>query len=163
MEEKSIDKKELQISDFEQKEQKDFYEKMRYKIETWLKENGLENKYAGYLLLAPDFFYLLIKLIKDDRVPRKEKVKLAAVIAYFISPIDLIPEAILGPIGFVDDVALAAFVLNGLLNRVDEKVVKENWPGEGDILEEIQKIIEKADDLIGSGLIKKIKKYIDGI
>ena len=140
MPEKPI-KNEIQVSD---SKQKDFYEKLRSKIQTWLDENGVENKHAGYLLLAPDFFYLLVKLVRDERVPKKEKVKLAAVITYFISPIDLMPEFILGPIGFIDDVALAAFVLNGLLNRIDTEIVIDNWPGEGNVLEEIQKVIKKC-------------------
>jgi len=153
----NTEEKEIQLLS---EEHSDFYKKLRRKIQRWLDENGVENKYAAYLLLAPDFFYLLVKLVQDERVPGKEKVKLLAVIGYFISPVDLMPELILGPIGFIDDVALAAFALNGMINRVESGIVHENWPGDGDVLEEIQNVIQKADEMIGSGLIKKIKKYL---
>ncbi len=76
----------------------DFYEKLRLKIVNWLDtKTGRENKWADYLLLVPDFFYMLIKLATDDDVPSHEKAKLILAIAYFISPIDLLPEAFLRP------------------------------------------------------------------
>ncbi len=51
-------------------------------------------------MFAPDLLHLLCKLTIDEDVPVKERAKLAAAIAYFISPIDLVPEAIVGIIGY---------------------------------------------------------------
>jgi uncharacterized membrane protein YkvA (DUF1232 family) len=33
-------------------------------------------------------------------------------IAYIISPLDLLPEGIIGPAGYAEDIALAAYVIN---------------------------------------------------
>ena len=140
----------------------DFYEKLRLKIVNWLDtKTGRENKWADYLLLVPDFFYLLIKLATDDDVPSHEKAKLILAIAYFISPIDLLPEAFLGPIGYLDDLALSAFVLNGIINNVSPEIVQKYWSGDGEVLLLIKGIIAKADEMIGSGLWKKIKKVVN--
>jgi uncharacterized membrane protein YkvA (DUF1232 family) len=93
----------------------------------------------------------------DKRGINTDKAKLAGAIAYFVSPVDLIPEALTGPLGYTDDVAVAAFVLNGIINNSDEEIVREHWAGEEDVLNVIQRILEVADNMIGSGLWKKLK------
>lgn len=139
----------------------DFYGKLRLRIVNWLQsESGQKNKWADYLLLAPDFFYLLIKLATDDDVPKNEKAKLILAIAYFISPIDLMPEAFLGPLGFLDDLALTAYVLNGIINNISPEIVQKYWVGDGDVLDQIKMVLAKADQMIGSGLWKKIKNFV---
>jgi len=37
---------------------------------------------------------------------------------YFFSPLDLLPEALLGPLGFADDAALLAFVIKRVIDKV---------------------------------------------
>ncbi|MFC1550906.1 YkvA family protein, partial [Candidatus Neomarinimicrobiota bacterium] len=95
-----------------------------------------------------------------SEVPVKEKAKLAAAIAYFVSPIDLIPEAIIGPIGYVDDIALAAYVLRSIINDTNPEVVQKHWAGDTDVLKVIQNILEVADQMVGSGLWKKLKGLV---
>ena len=139
----------------------DFYHDLRAKFKTWIhSDEGKNHKWSEYLLAAPDLFHLLCKLSIDKDVPIKEKAKLAGAIAYFVSPIDLIPEALVGPIGYVDDISLAAYVLNQIVNNTDPEVIKRHWAGEGDVLELIQRILEKADEMIGSGLWTKLKNMI---
>ncbi|PLW97424.1 MAG: hypothetical protein C0591_06615, partial [Marinilabiliales bacterium] len=107
------------------------------------------------------FFYMLIKLATDEAVPSHEKAKLILAIAYFISPIDLLPEAFLGPIGYLDDLALSAYVLNGIINKVSPEIVQKYWVGDGEVLLVIKGVLAKADEMIGSGLWKKIKKTVN--
>jgi uncharacterized membrane protein YkvA (DUF1232 family) len=137
------------------KEQQDFYIKLRKKISTFLEKKN--SQYADLLLLAPDLFHLLVKLSVDERVPSKEKAKFVGVIAYFISPLDLLPEFLLGPIGYLDDIALAAYVLNNYINKTDAQIVRELWAGDQDILSSIKNVLAVADKAIGSGLWKKIQ------
>lgn len=140
----------------------DFYQRLRHKIHEWAdSKEGKSSKWMKFLLFAPDLFHLLCKLTIDPEVPVKEKAKLAAAIAYFVSPIDLIPEAIVGPIGYVDDIALAAFVLKGIINETNPEVVKKHWAGDSDVLEVIKHIIEVADQMVGSGLWKKLKGLVN--
>jgi len=135
--------------------QKDFYLKLRKKIADYLERN--QSKYSDYLLLAPDLFHLLVKLSLDNRVHSSKKAKFIAVIAYFISPIDLLPEFLLGPLGYLDDIALTAYVLNEYINENDPSVVRELWAGDQDILTAVKNIVTAADKMIGSGLWKKIR------
>jgi len=136
--------------------QQDFYLKLRKKIEDYLKKR--DSKYTDYLLLAPDLFHLLVKLSIDPRVPADKKAKFIAVIAYFISPLDLLPEFLLGPIGYLDDIALSAYVINEYINETDPQIVRELWAGDQDILTTVKNVVIAADKMIGSGLWKKLKK-----
>lgn len=141
-----------------EKEHQDFYLKLRKRIDQYLQKNN--SQYAEYLLLAPDLFHLMVKLSMDERIPTDKKIKFVAVIAYFISPLDLLPEFLLGPIGYLDDIALAAYVLNDYVNQNDAHVVRELWAGDQDILSAIKNILAVADKAIGSGLWKKIRQRV---
>jgi len=135
----------------------DFYCKLRKKINKYL-FNHKQHKYGDILLLAPDLFHLLVKLSLDNRVPAAKKAKFLGVIAYFISPVDLFPELIVGPIGYFDDIALAAWVLNDYINATDPVIVRELWAGDQDILSSIKNILSVSDQLIGKGLWKKLRR-----
>ena len=125
---------------------KRFYDKLRKKISKY------SGKHSDLILLAPDIFMLLFRLMKDKRVPAKHKGFLAAAIAYFISPLDIIPEALLGPFGYTDDIIIAVMVLNKIINEVSEEAVVENWSGRGNILALIQNILTISHNIIGKKL-----------
>lgn len=137
----------------------DFYRKHRKRLRSWLTGRSQHLKYAELVLLAPDMLHVLIKLGADRRVSPFQRAKLAATVAYFVAPIGLVPEALVGPIGYVDDVALAAYVLNGMLNSDQAHLVHEHWAGDGDILNIVQGVLEVADSAIGSGLWRRLKGH----
>ena len=140
-------------------QKKDFYQKLIADIKKWLEEKtASKNTWTEYIMLAPDLFHLLTKLSLDPDVPASKKVKIAGIIAYFISPIDLIPELLLGPVGYLDDIAATAYILNDIINEVDPKIIQRNWAGEKDILVLVKTIIANANNIIGSGLLKKLRK-----
>ncbi|MFH1760858.1 MAG: DUF1232 domain-containing protein [bacterium] len=139
-----------------------FYRKIRAKIRAWIGKKGMKSKHAEYILLAPDFFHLLCALVRDTGIPGADKAKLAGAVAYFISPFDILPEAIYGPGGYIDDIALSIMVINGIINRNGPEIVRRNWAGDEDVLKVIKNIMEKADQLIGSGLLDKIKRKMAG-
>lgn len=142
----------------DEKKQKDFYEKLRKKVHDYVEEHP-GSKYTEYLLLAPDFFHLLCKLLADSRVPFKNKIFIAGAITYFISPLDIITDMIAG-IGIVDDIYLATYVLNSLLDSVGEEVLEELWVGDGDVLNLIKSVFEFADEYAGKGILKKVLNFI---
>ncbi|MGI6550721.1 MAG: YkvA family protein [Syntrophomonadales bacterium] len=140
----------------------DVYQQFRAKVQRWIDSQDARNsKWAEYLMYAPDLFHLLVRLSLDEDVPSFHKVKLVAVIGYFISPFDVLPEFVLGPLGLLDDIALAAWVLNTMVNEVDPQLVRKYWAGKGDSLEVIQRILASADEMIGSGLWERLKKKFE--
>jgi uncharacterized membrane protein YkvA (DUF1232 family) len=142
-----------------EKKHLDFYKKIRKDVKRWVNDNlDKENKWVDYILAAPDLFHLLCKLTADSEIPSNKKLKIVAGIAYFISPIDLLPEMFLGPIGYLDDIAVAAFILNDLINEVDPQIVRKYWAGEQDVLDLIKTILVNADEMIGSKMWRRIRK-----
>src|ERR1700694_618428 len=80
-----------------------FYDRLRSRVlETVERRAGrLPEDVIIALLLAPDIFILLVRLVFDKEVPRRSRLLIGGAIAYWISPFDLLPEAILGPIGYL--------------------------------------------------------------
>jgi uncharacterized membrane protein YkvA (DUF1232 family) len=138
-----------------------FYDRVRNTIRSYIDKKGPAlGKTAEFLLLVPDVFILLWRLTTDSRVNGKDKVLLGSAVVYFLSPFDLIPEAIVGPIGYLDDLVFGVSVLTRILTSVDASVVREHWSGSEDVLVTIQRVLNAADSLVGADLVGKIKKMI---
>jgi len=70
------------------------------------------------------------------------------------------PEAFLGPLGYLDDIALTAWVINDFINQTDPSIVRELWAGDQDILTVVKNIITAADKMVGSGIWKRLRRKI---
>jgi uncharacterized membrane protein YkvA (DUF1232 family) len=136
-----------------------FYDRMRENIRKYLDDKGsLAGSTGEYLLLAPDVFVLLWRLINDKRVNAKNKVMLGSGLAYYLFPLDIMPEGILGPIGYLDDLVFAVYLLNKLMTDTDVEVLREHWSGRDDVLDTIRKVLGAADNLVSSDILSKFKK-----
>ena len=94
------------------------------------------------LLALPRLARMLVSLAGDRDVPTSAKVVLAAVAVYLVSPIDLIPDFIPW-LGYLDDVVLAAVVVDGVLNYVDRPLLLRYWPGSADSLDRIAAVARR--------------------
>jgi uncharacterized membrane protein YkvA (DUF1232 family) len=136
-----------------------FYDRMRQAIRRYLDQKGsVVGKTGEYLLLAPDVFVLLWRLVNDPRVNSKNKVMLGSGIAYFLFPLDIMPAAFLGPIGYLDDLVFGVFLLNKMLTDTDPEVLREHWSGSEDILDTIRNVLAAAESLVGSEIAGRLKK-----
>lgn len=136
-----------------------FYDRMRERIRKYLDEKGTVAGKAGeYLLLAPDIFVLLWRLVNDPRIDKKNKVALGSGIAYFLFPLDITPEAFFGPIGYIDDLIFGVLLLKRMLVDTDAAILREHWSGSEDILALIERILSSAEQLVGSDLLGRFKK-----
>jgi uncharacterized membrane protein YkvA (DUF1232 family) len=88
-----------------------------------------------------------VRLMRDPRVPPRSKAVLVVVAAYLASPIDVIPDMIPG-VGQLDDIVIAAFALDYMINQVPAEILKEHWDGDEDVLELIRNIAEIAASLV---------------
>ena len=98
------------------------------------------------LLLLPDLVVLALRLLRDPRVPRGGKVIALLGLGYVLSPVDLLPEGLLGPIGLLDDLFVVGAALSRILNYVHPDLVRSHWSGQGDALEAIQRATGWAED-----------------
>ncbi len=104
------------------------------------------------LLLLPDLVVLLYRLLRDPRVPAGGKAIAVLGLAYVASPVELLPEAVLGPVGLLDDLLVATAAASRVLNYVHPDVVRSHWPGRGDALRAIQRVSEWSEAQLGGRL-----------
>ncbi len=104
----------------------DWYATWRERIRQWIADHAADDL-AEIVLLVPDLLVLLLRLARDPRVPWTLKGQLLLAAAYVISPVDLMPEALLGVIGLTDDAGVLALVLMWLkgVTSVDQQVLRE--------------------------------------
>jgi uncharacterized membrane protein YkvA (DUF1232 family) len=106
-------------------------------------DRGAQTELKEYLLLLPHLATLIWRLTRDSRVPARSKATLLLLGAYVVSPVDLIPDFIPG-LGQLDDVVIAAFALDQILNRIPDHIVREHWDGDADVLELVREILDIA-------------------
>ncbi len=70
-------------------------------------------------------FRLVWRLMQDPRVPIFPKLIIPAAIIYVLSPIDLLPDFILG-LGQVDDVAIFFFGVKAFIEMCPPDIVEEH-------------------------------------
>lgn len=132
-----------------------FYDRLRERI-----HGKLGGKATGLLLLVPDVFLLLWRLVNDPRVTGANKILLGSGIAYYFLPLDVIPELFLGPVGFVDDLIFGVYMLNKILSDTPPEILREHWSGSEDVLAMIQRVLDAADKLGSGELLEKLKKVM---
>lgn len=81
--------------------------------------------------LLPDLIRLLRRLAADRGLPRGVRVRLALLLVYLASPIDLIPDFI-PVLGYADDAIIVTAVLRSTVRRAGLAAVRAHWPGSDD-------------------------------
>ena len=78
-----------------------------------------------------EFLKKLGKFLKDvaqdERIPDRDKAVLTAMLALIVSPVDIIPDWI-PVIGVMDDMVLAAIILDYICNVLDDEVLLRHYP-----------------------------------
>ena len=137
-----------------------FYSRTRGRIAAWLRDRtGIPPAVRETLLLVPDLFALVVRLILDPRVDGSLRAQLVLVSVYVISPVDFIPDFLL-PGGLLDDAVAMAFVLSRLARIMassGESILREHWEGEGDALAQIQRVTAAADKVLDGVLLKRLR------
>lgn len=80
------------------------------------------------LRLLPDLVRLLRRLVADPTLPRGVRVRLVLLLAYLLSPVDLVPDVV-PVLGYADDVLVAAVALRSLVRRAGPDALDRHWPG----------------------------------
>lgn len=106
-----------------------------------------QTRLKEYALIVPRLVKLIVRLMRDPRVPPRSKAVLVLVVGYLASPIDVIPDMIPG-VGQLDDLVIAVFALDYMINKVPVEILKEHWDGDEDVLELIREIAEIAGSLV---------------
>jgi uncharacterized membrane protein YkvA (DUF1232 family) len=97
------------------------------------------------LRLLPDVIRLLRRLVTDPEVPRGVRVRLWLLLAYLLSPIDLIPDFI-PVVGYADDALLVALALRSVTRRAGADSLARHWPGTSAGLRSVHRLAGRTPD-----------------
>jgi uncharacterized membrane protein YkvA (DUF1232 family) len=139
-----------------------FYDRLRPRVLEMIERRAgkLPEDVVIALLLAPDIFILLVRLMMDKDVPRRARLLIGGAIAYWISPIDLLPELFLGPIGYLDDLVVAVAVVAQVFTGDLEPYARKHWTGRQDLHVVLHDISAGAHRLLGPALHARLKRLL---
>ena len=139
-----------------------YLDNIRKQFDQWLStENGQNHRYCELLAYTPDLFELLCLLTYEQGVSDGSKATLSKAIAYFILPFDLIPEAVLGPAGYVDDIVISAFALRNVIENDGESAIHKCCKDKAsNILRVIHDIDINAQGMVGENILNLLKEKL---
>ncbi len=108
---------------------------------------------------VPALLKLAYRLVRDPRVPAKRRVFAMGALAYVVSPVDLIPDAIPG-LGQTDDVLVLALALRMLMEAAGPEVVAEHWDGAPETLETVDAVVEWGADLVPRSVRRTLRRLL---
>jgi uncharacterized membrane protein YkvA (DUF1232 family) len=90
--------------------------------------------------VVPDLLRLLRDLVADGTTPLDVRIVIVVLVAWIVSPIDLIPEFIpvLGP---ADDVVVAIVALRYVRRRIGSEALHDRWPGSPEGFDVLARVI----------------------
>jgi uncharacterized membrane protein YkvA (DUF1232 family) len=119
-------------------------------------EPGASSGLRDFALLLPDLVVLLLRLLRDPRVPFGAKAIALLGVSYALSPIELLPELLIGPVGLVDDLLVISAALSRIVNKVHPDLVRSHWPGQGDALDAIRRVTAWSEGVFTNGLTRAL-------
>ncbi len=139
-----------------------FYDRLRERILATIEKRGgkMADATVRALLLVPDVFILLVRLALDKEVPSSARMMIGGALAYFILPMDLMPEALVGAGGYLDDLVLATAVLAQAFSGELEPYARRHWSGSEDLRVVIQDIGYAAENLLGAKLYGRLERLL---
>lgn len=114
----------------------------------WVKEAALA---------LPNLIKLVYRLMRDERIPRKSKAILGAILGYIVIPIDVVPDFI-PVIGQTDDALLLAYGIRHIIEIAGADIVLEHWDGTQDVLELVGSITGFAAGLLPKPLQRLLER-----
>lgn len=103
---------------------------------------------AEATLALPQILDVTIQLANWKSLANREKKHCIALVAYLVSPVDIIPEGTFGAAGFADDVIFASVVYNAVITGTSEKFVSAFWKGDKKIFESLCALSASAKETL---------------
>ena len=107
----------------------------------------------------PNFLKLLLRLLRDERVAKLDRMLFTSVIAYVLLPMDLLPD-FFGVLGLTDDLFLIGLALNRLFGRAGPDLLLEHWDGDPRALGYLMEGVEEIGELLPRYLRAALRRLV---
>lgn len=137
------------------------YDRLRLRLVSALERQGrLGRAVSDPLMLAPDLMVLLVRLCLDRDVSPASRQLIVGALAYFLTPVDLLPEAFLGVGGILDDVVLVSLVLSHSLDAELEPLAVKHWSGSQELRVVLADAAAAGAALLGFNVYERLKRLL---
>jgi uncharacterized membrane protein YkvA (DUF1232 family) len=137
-----------------------FRVQLRERVERWLASDEARHAPGAQLYIhLPDLFCFLARLALEKRVPERDRTAVRSALKYIVAPFDLIPEGVVGTVGFRDDLVLASFVVERLVGHLPTEVVAEHWQAAGDPLAVAREVLDAAPEMVGAEIRDTLRSW----
>ena len=133
---------------------KDFYDTLIDNLK------GYEEEYDSFIDYGPELYKLLCSCLNSKKVNSDLRLSISAAIAYYVVPMDVIPEEIYGAYGYIDDIFISAYVLKFLAEKYSFDFLQEAWDFGNDVEEVIEDCYEKSLESLTDEQIEAILFYV---
>ena len=121
---------------------KDFYCTFRENLEHY---NG---EYASFIDCGPNLFKLLCDVLEEEVLDKESRLEISAAISYYVVPMDVIPETIYGPYGYIDDIFVSVYVLRKVAKEFGYDFLQNLWKHETDVKEVMDDCYDNSLELL---------------
>ena len=115
---------------------KDFVDALSDNLESF------EGEYEPFIDHGPQLFKILTDLLNVDDISLDHRLIISAAIAYYVVPMDVIPEQEYGPYGYIDDIYITSYVIKKISETYGFELLEELW--ESDSEENLEDIINEC-------------------
>lgn len=107
----------------------------------------------------PNLVKLLVRLLRDARVSKLDRMLFGGVLAYVLLPADLLPD-FLGVFGLTDDLFLIGLALNRLFARAGAEVLLQHWDGNPRALGYLVEGVEEIGALLPARIRNALRGFV---
>lgn len=108
-------------------------------------------------MLLPNLIKLLYRMLRDPRVSYRKKAFIGAVLVYVVSPVDFVPDFVVG-LGKIDDILLISVAIDNLMRGTDADVVLEHWDGSVDGLDLVRSVFAWGAEILPDSIRSVLPK-----
>lgn len=121
---------------------KDFYDVLSDNLESY------QGEYASFIDHGPYLFKLLTEVLNDSKVSQDLRLEISAAIAYYVVPMDVIPEQVYGPYGYIDDIFITVYVIKKIEDVLGYEFLEHYWEGTGELKTVINECYERSREVL---------------
>lgn len=132
---------------------KDFYDVLRENLDSY------RGDYERFVDYGPDLYKLLADILNEKSLPPIFRIRVCAVLGYFVVPFDIIPEQIYGPHGYIDDIFLCSYVLKEVEEKMGYEFLDREWEGDEELEDVLDVCFEESKDIMGDK-VEEILNYV---
>lgn len=111
--------------------------------------DSYDGEYASFIDYGPDLYKLLCAVLDSNELTQDLRLTVSAAIAYYVVPMDVIPEQEYGPYGYIDDIFISVYSLKKVADELGYELLQYYWEFDTDVKEVMDDCYEKSVELLG--------------